>query len=104
MSLNLHKIFSFVFILARIFYGVFLVIICGVGVVRLLNASNQLQSERERQSRLQLLVQPDNGLFYYKRNMEDSQAWKAKLDGSFTCKISEHFFLSLINKLSIFSL
>lgn len=68
-------------ILARIFYGIVLVLVCCVGIIRLLNASNQMQSQKEKQSHLGLFLKPDgDSLIYFKGTREDSQAWTSKLD------------------------
>jgi len=61
------------------------VIICAIGVVRLLNASNKMHSQREEHSRLQLLVKPVEGLLHFKgtTDPDDQHAWKYKHDELF---------------------
>lgn len=68
-------------ILARIFYGILLVLVCCVGIIRLLNASNHMQRQREKQSHLELFLKPEGeSLIYYRGTDEDSNAWTSKLD------------------------
>lgn len=66
-------------VLARIIYGLCLVLICCYGVYRLLDASNKMNDERI--SHLQLLFKPDKAaLLHFKGTPEDDEKWKEQID------------------------